>query len=172
MTMVPQGALLNPPLPLFSNHHSIQEPILPKFPPQTFDIPDIHDSNSVFNESTFDMNNGVASIKQHPSSSFESSSAAAAASAPPPSAVCRTLMSFPGDWQPNFISPTAESTNSSPVTHSEENNSYDIRLPQPLAQQQVRLQQLCLLGESNSCAVQMLSTPSKNVIAFVVSVLP
>lgn len=136
MTMVPQGALLNPPLPLFSNHHSIQEPILPKFPPQTFDIPDIHDSNSVFNESTFDMNNGVASIKQHPSSSFESSSAAAAASAPPPSAVCRTLMSFPGDWQPNFISPTAESTNSSPVTHSEENNSYDIRLPQPLAQQQ------------------------------------
>lgn len=139
MTMVPPGALLNPPLP-FSSHHSIQEPILPKFPPQTFDIPDIHDSNSVFNVSMFDMNNGAATIKQHPVASFESSAgAAAAASGPPsvpPSGVCRTLMSFPGDWQPNFISAAAESTNSSPLTHSEENNSYDIPLPQPLAQQQ------------------------------------
>lgn len=129
---------LNQPVQ-FPGHQAIQiqEPILPKFPPQMFDIPDIHDSNSVFGEGMFPVNVGFSKSALH-HLPFEPLTAAP---------VCRNLMSFPGEWcPPSYISVAAAaavaagSTNSSPLTLNEENNGYDVPISsQPLTQQQVSL---------------------------------
>lgn len=100
-------------------HHLVQEP---KFPPQTFEIPDIQDSNSVFGDGAFDgATFGAYSSVTSLAPGIDRQSFFYGSPIPDHSLQCRTVgLSFPG-WQqqPGVVS-SAGSTNSSPVSQVEE----------------------------------------------------
>lgn len=104
--------------------HLVQEP---KFPPQTFEIPDIQDSNSVFGDGAFD---GTAGFGAYPgvttlvgAPGIDRQSFFYGSPVHPDHSHCRPAgLSFPGAWQqqtPGVVS-SAGSTNSSPVSQVED----------------------------------------------------
>jgi len=109
---------------------------LPKFPPQTFEIPDIQDSNSVFGEGgIFDQNGGYRAAFGHSHLGYgirPSMDAAGYINRPQAQVV-------PPEWLPPMTSSTG-SANSSPVSQSEEVVGFDQVLSSPPPPSQISVQ--------------------------------